>query len=43
MKKNPFPFNWMSEKATYLFRDSCVEILIFPGRLKQQNGGLKNI
>jgi len=34
MKKNPFPFNWMSNKATYLFQDSCVGDIDFPWQIE---------
>ena len=34
MKKNPFPFNWMAKKTTYIFQDSCVGDIDFPWQLE---------
>ena len=41
MKKNPFPFNWMSEKSTYLFQDSCVGDIDFPWQIEATKWWLK--
>ena len=32
MKKNPFPFNWMSSKTSFLVQDSCVGDIDFLGK-----------
>tara|TARA_B100000029_G_C17605918_1_gene967377 strand:- start:2747 stop:3478 length:732 start_codon:yes stop_codon:yes gene_type:complete len=42
MKKNPFPFNWMSDKATYLFQDSCVGDIDFPWQVEATKWWIKN-
>mgnify|MGYP001175812858 FL=1 len=42
MKKNPFPFNWMSNKATYLFQDSCVGDIDFPWQIEATKWWIKN-
>tara|TARA_Y100000590_G_scaffold48789_1_gene51669 strand:- start:18 stop:746 length:729 start_codon:yes stop_codon:yes gene_type:complete len=34
MKNNPFPFNWMSKKTTYLFQESCVGDIDFPWQIE---------
>ena len=41
MKKNPFPFNWMSETSTYLFQDSCVGDIDFPWQIESTKSWLK--
>ena len=41
MKKNPFPFNWMSKKSTYIFQDSCVGDIDFPWQLEATKWWIK--
>lgn len=41
MKKNPFPFNWMSDKTSYLFQDSCVGDIDFPWQIEATKWWIK--
>ena len=41
MKKNPFPFNWMAKKTTYIFQDSCVGDIDFPWQLEATKWWIK--
>ena len=41
MKNNPFPFNWMGKKSTYLFQDSCVGDIDFPWQLEATKWWIK--
>ncbi len=41
MKKNPFPFNWMSNKSTYIIQDSCVGDIDFPWQLEATKWWIK--
>tara|TARA_B100001996_G_C18625525_1_gene579599 strand:- start:104 stop:835 length:732 start_codon:yes stop_codon:yes gene_type:complete len=42
MKKNPFPFNWMAKKTTYIFQDSCVGDIDFPWQIEATKWWIKN-
>jgi CMP-N-acetylneuraminic acid synthetase len=41
MKKNPFPFNWMGKKSTYIIQDSCVGDIDFPWQLEATKWWIK--
>lgn len=41
MKKNPFPFNWMAKKTSYIFQDSCVGDIDFPWQLEATKWWIK--
>ena len=42
MKKNPFPFNWMGKKSTYIFQDACVGDIDFPWQIEATKWWIKN-
>jgi len=41
MKKNPFPFNWMANKSTYIYQDSCVGDIDFPWQIEATKWWIK--
>tara|TARA_X000001036_G_C20564852_1_gene760067 strand:- start:269 stop:1000 length:732 start_codon:yes stop_codon:yes gene_type:complete len=41
MKKNPFPFNWMSNKTSFLVQDSCVGDIDFPWQIEATKWWIK--
>ena len=41
MKKNPFPFNWMSKNTSFIFQDSCVGDIDFPWQIEATKWWLK--
>ena len=41
MKMNPFPFNWMSKKTSFLFQDSCVGDIDFPWQIEATKWWIK--
>ncbi len=41
MKKNPFPFNWMSSKTSFLVQDSCVGDIDFPWQIEATKWWIK--
>lgn len=41
MKKNPFPFNWMGKKTSYLEIESCVGDIDFPWQLEATKWWIK--
>ena len=41
MKKNPFPFNWMSDKTSFLAQDSCVGDIDFPWQIEATKWWIK--
>ncbi len=41
MKKNPFPFNWMAKKTTFIYQDSCVGDIDFPWQIEATKWWIK--
>ena len=41
MKKNPFPFNWMSKNTSFIFQDNCVGDIDFPWQIEATKWWLK--
>jgi CMP-N-acetylneuraminic acid synthetase len=41
MKKNPFPFNWMAKKSTFIYQDSCVGDIDFPWQIESTKWWIK--
>ena len=42
MKRNPFPFNWMAKRTTFLFQDACVGDIDFPWQIEATKWWIKN-